>query len=295
MRTFTIVYAFSAVFLSQNSALASCLLEGFDSTPPRALSGDVSNSGSNFRWASDLDERDGRNYVWHYIQNIDKYGSLNFDWAKAGLRHEFARPLPPGEAACNLYPVVKIDANDIDDDAPIVYGNNNSVQRAAVFKKIQSGTEKAQKFTSKISSAYLDDEGVKQDLEVSFFYEVADGMVLSIGISAPNNYYVGIANAAHFWSENTIGDLAYAAKKNSVEFEFLPLPVFSDDTVDASSFFEGWASYDVPGAIFGGGIYEFSENSTDGSTELTEMVVFDSSRRPIASGLITIPVTSKRP
>jgi len=291
MRYFAFVCVFPVILVQSNSALAGCKLSSFDTTAPNAIQGDVSKAGMQFRWASDFDIINGLSHVWHYVKNSEHSQALNFRWEKAGLRQEFVRPLPPGETICSQYPVIGLKATDVDDDAPIVFGGNNYVQRAAVYKKEQEKAEESQKFISKITSAYYDDEGVKRNLEVTYFYEIEGDVILNMEIIAPEGFYVGIANAGEFWSERTVSELERAAESQTRDFNFVPLPSFADSSEGARAFFAGWADYEQPGAIVQGSVFKIGKSVTDGTVGLTEMVIFDSERRPVASSRIAIPVT----
>ncbi|UWU13238.1 hypothetical protein N2599_13905 [Rhizobium sullae] len=219
---------------------------------------------------------------------------MNFNWKKAGLRHQFVKPLPPGETACTQYPVAEL--NNIDDDAPITYGNNNTVQRASIYGKNDAGIAAGQqRYTSKISSSYSDESGVKRHFEVSFFFDSDGASVTKMGLAAPEDLYVAIANVGDYWSELTIDSLAGAAKQQKGEVNFQTLPAFAADKGDAGSFFADWEKIGSEAIIVKGSIQEFGAGKSSGTTGLTEMVIFDDQKQPIASTFVALPVTKFAP
>lgn len=272
-------------------ARSECVTDNYDQMPPSKITGNVTNSGLQFEWASDFDRRNGTNYVWHYIKNAPESQPLNFNWKKTGLKQEFVRPLPPGETACAEYPVSDLSESDIDDDAPIVYGHNNRVQRAAIYGKKAVASADEHRYRSKLSSSYIDETGGKRDFEVSFFYDSDGDTVTEMGILAPDDLYVGIANVGSYWSEETIGSLAEAAKLQKADFDYQSLPVFASKEASSGAFFEDWVMVDEPATIVRGTVKDFGAGNTSGVTGLTELVVFDERRKPIASTFVALPVT----
>ncbi|MCW3782135.1 hypothetical protein [Defluviimonas salinarum] len=272
-------------------ARSECATDDYDQTPPRKISGDVTNAGMQFEWASDFDQKNGINYVWHYIKNAPGSEPLNFNWKKAGLRQEFVRPLPPGDTACTQYPVVDLNDNDIDDDAPIIYGHANRVQRAAIYAKETTTTASAKNYQSKLSSSYVDDFGEKRDFEVSFVYE-SDGETISkLEIIAPEDLYVGIANVESYWSNTTIENIFEAAKMQKMDFDFAALPSFASDRESTKAFFIDLENREALALIIRGTVQSSKAGKISGSPGFSEMVIFDQDRNPIASTFVALPVT----
>jgi hypothetical protein len=112
-------------------ALADCDLSTYDRSPPRTINSRVDNGTVRFEWSSDLDTVDGRNWIWHYVKNLHSDRGLGYKWPKAELRRSLGSPLQPGKTDCNRYFVTTQTAPD--DNAPITYGTNEGVQRAAVY------------------------------------------------------------------------------------------------------------------------------------------------------------------
>ena len=283
--------ALAALIAGAGAAQSKCATDDFDQTPPRKISGDVTNAGIHFEWASDFDQKNGINYVWHYIKNAPGSEPLNFNWKKAGLRQEFVRPLPAGETACTQYPVLDLTDNDIDDDAPIIYGHANQVQRAAIYAKETTTTASAQSYTSKMSSSYVDDFGEKRDFEVSFVYESDGETVSKLEIVAPEDLYIGIADVGSYWSKTTIENMFEAAKMQKMDFDFSALPSFASDRESSVAFFIDLENRDAPALIVRGTVQSSEAGHVSGAPELAEMVVFDEHRNPIASTFVSLPVT----
>ena len=117
--------------LLASAAFADCDLSTYDRTAPPAITSGLDNGTAHFEWATDVDTVSGRNWIWHYIKNLDPNRGLGYRWPKANLRRALGSPLQPGKTDCNRYFVVsKFNA---DDNAPITYGTNEAEQRAAVY------------------------------------------------------------------------------------------------------------------------------------------------------------------
>jgi len=112
------------------SARADCDLSTYERTLPRPIRSVLDNGTAHFEWSTDVDTIDGRNWIWHYIKNLDAQG-IGYRWPKANLRRALGSPLQPGKTDCNRYFV--ISPFDPDANAPITYGTGEAVQRAAVY------------------------------------------------------------------------------------------------------------------------------------------------------------------
>lgn len=273
------------------SARSECNNTNYDQTSSSKIGGSVSNSGVQFDWVSDFQRKNGIVYVWNYIKNSAQSAPLNFNWKKAGLKQEFVRPLPPGDTVCSQYPVGDLTEHDIDDDAPIVYGHNNSIQRAAVYGKAVVAAADTSRVTSKIFSSYVDEAGSKRDFEVSFSYDSDGRTVSEMIIAAPDDLYVGIADAGAYWSEATVQNLAEAAKLQKSDYGYQALPTFAANGAASGAFFADWAKQNAPAAIVRGTVHVINAGETSGRTVLTELVVFDELRKPITASYVAVPVT----
>jgi hypothetical protein len=114
-------------------ALADCDLSTYDRSFPKTINSEVDNGIVRFEWSTDVDTVDGRNWIWHYVRNLHPDRGLGYKWPKADLRRSLGSPLQPGKTDCNRYFVTTAVAPD--DNAPITFGTNDSVQRAAVYSE----------------------------------------------------------------------------------------------------------------------------------------------------------------
>ncbi|WP_213287570.1 hypothetical protein [Bradyrhizobium sp. sGM-13] len=150
----------SSLFLS-SSALAKCDISKFDNSPPIKIIDKVNNGTVYFEWSSDVDVDKDRSWVWHYIRNVGDRG-LGYKWPKAALRRALGNPLEPGDIDCNRYLVT--GATAVDDNAPITFGTNETVQRAAVFAETKSSS--AQSSSSIIETSYRTSSGATVDVRI---------------------------------------------------------------------------------------------------------------------------------
>lgn len=279
--------------LGTQPARAHCELESFDQGSPPALVGEVETLEEEFVWASDYDERDGIAWVWNYLKNTHKTKPLAAEWLKANINISYANPLPPNYAYCNKYPVLGLTPDDIDDDAPINYGNANRVQRAAVYRRKVAEGARNTTYISEISSAYVDNDGEIKDVEVSVFYTLKGNDVVDIGILAPEDVYIGIAKADEIWSPSTFDSLNLASNEYGAQAAVKSWNAFgSPDNNAITSISPGIELSDVAaftmGTVKGWGYGEISTEQ-----KVTEVILFDDNKKPILTGLITLPVTKE--
>ncbi len=147
-------------FLFGSPALA-CDISNYDRTPPSRISGKVDNGIVQFQWSTDVDTVDGRNWIWHYIQNTHDRG-LGYKWPKAELRRALGSPLEPGKTDCNQYFVT--GPTSPDDNAPIIYGTNDTSQRAVVFAETK--TAEVRSTSSVIETSFRGSSGSIEDVRV---------------------------------------------------------------------------------------------------------------------------------
>jgi len=155
-----LIVLFSLLFGS--SAFADCDISSYDRTPPARISGKVDNGTVQFQWATDVDTSDGRNWIWHYITNTYDRG-LGYRWPKAELRRALGSPLEPGQTDCNRYFVLGTATPD--DSAPITYGTNDTIQRAAVFA--DKTTADVKSTSSVIETSYRGPSGAVENVRVA--------------------------------------------------------------------------------------------------------------------------------
>lgn len=280
--------AFLATIAFPTMSVSKCMLDGFDKALPAAIGDEVDSGDGKFVWGSDLDRINGRNRVWNFIRNTGQ-GPLNAMWRKADIRIDYAKPLPPGEAYCNRYWVKEISDNDIDDDAPIIYGNHNTSQRATVFRKLETAQESDGYFESAIDTAYADASGGVRELHVGFSYRVEGNRITNMSLDAPADVYVSIPEISSSWSSDTLATFIQAAKENGSEFTTGNFTDFSPSW-SKSLYFSGDPALKLPGYFTKGPIKNFGITSMISGSVDGPMILFDSERRPIASGSVTIPV-----
>ncbi|TPK53803.1 MULTISPECIES: hypothetical protein [unclassified Mesorhizobium] len=280
--------AFLATTTLPTISLGKCMLDGFDKGLPPAIGDEVDGGDGKFVWGSDLDRIDGRNRVWNFIRNTGQ-SPLNAMWRKADIRIDYAKPLPPGEVYCNRYWVKEILDSDIDDDAPIIYGNHNTSQRATVFRKVETAQESDGYFESAIDTAYAEANGVVREVHVGFSYQVENNRITAMNLDAPSDVYVSIPGIGSSWSSDTLARFIQAAKENGAEFTSGKFTDFSPSWSD-SLYFSGDPALKLPGYFTKGSIKNFDINSMASGSVNGPMILFDSERKPIASGSVTIPV-----
>jgi hypothetical protein len=148
---------FPGFFLMCGVAAASCNIDGYDQAWPRAFRDEVDNQFARFEWASDLDPHTGRPRVWNFVWNKGSE-ALGVDWPKAGIKVPLLNPLPAGHVFCHKY---YVSATSEDTDAPIAYGTNRQVQRAAVFaeNRTTGAAPSAFSTTSQFETTYMNEKG----------------------------------------------------------------------------------------------------------------------------------------
>jgi hypothetical protein len=158
-RPMVLVFAY---LICGSSAFAECDTSKYDQTPPAAITDQVNDGDVRFKWATDVDVSGGRNWVWHYVANNGNHG-LGYKWPKAELRHVLGSPLEPGKTDCRKYFVTGPAAPD--DNAPITYGTNDTVQRAAIFAETK--VAETQSTGSVIDTSYRTPSGAVEPVQVS--------------------------------------------------------------------------------------------------------------------------------
>jgi hypothetical protein len=116
------------------AAGGGCPLEGYDHTPPPAISATVQNRLAQFVWSSDLDTRSQQKWIWNFIKNIGT-APLGVNWVKGKIKVPSTDGIPPGEADCAFVPVAEAV---IDYDAPILVGYNKQSVQAAAYTRQQA-------------------------------------------------------------------------------------------------------------------------------------------------------------
>jgi hypothetical protein len=276
------------------SAVAGCDLSGFDHTPPPAIKSQVDNQFAQFEWASDADTRSGQQWVWHYIRNKGTKG-LGVRWPKAGIRQPLTRPLPPGEANCNEFPIDALAAKP-DTDAPIIYGTNEQRQPAAIFIADNGSQKKA---GAKIQSSYLNDEGkvVPVNVEVSmgatksgFYFVVTHTPGLVIAMSGISKVFsqtqFEIMSSTYKEQRVSIAAMTFADYTKQDPKRLLA-GMFSAEEIGEVS--------DQPYVFFRGNPKASVELPADSfRTVMSNMIVLDEALRPILATQVRLLVPGKQ-
>jgi hypothetical protein len=220
-----------------SAASAGCDLSGYDQTSPTKVHDDVDNQFARFEWASDVDVMPDQLRVWHYILNKGTRG-LGAIWEKAEIRIPITRPLPPGEAFCNRFFADAV-LKHADTNAPIKYGTNSQVQRAAVYLPVdaqnddktrevlkppkRSGGEtsdfqRSGAIGSHIDTSYADDNGKVVDVKVELTSAPSPkGMYLFLYRSP--GLIVGISGFSTALSQAQVDALTNTAKGQAVRID----------------------------------------------------------------------------
>jgi hypothetical protein len=186
--------------LSASPAIA-CDISRYDRSPPAAIIDKVNDATFNFEWATDVDTSDGRNWIWHYVKNLRDHG-FGYRWPKADLRRALGSPLEAGKIDCRRYFVSGTPA--LDDNAPLTYGTNETVQRAVVFadsKPTSAQSTGAQSTGSIIETSYKVASGAIENVRVvvgttegqsekdrwQFFVEQTPNVVIAISMPTSLN------------------------------------------------------------------------------------------------------------
>lgn len=156
-----IFYLVIATCFLGSSAFADCDTAKYDQTPPAKIIDKVNNGTVLFEWASDIDTSGDRSWIWHYVRNMNSRG-LGYKWPKADLRRALGSPLEPGNTDCNRFYVTGPTA--VDDNAPITFGTNDSIQRAAIFAEPKASA--AQSTGSVIETSYRTSSGTVENVRV---------------------------------------------------------------------------------------------------------------------------------
>lgn len=289
----SIFYAALIASLLPVGASAACDLAAFNKSLPPPISALVSRPGFEFEWASDLDHNGTIGWVWNYVYNRHTSRSLNVTWEKANIQVPFANPLPPGAYLCNIYPISDISPNDIDDDAPIIYGASNNTQKAALYAKKISKSALSDEYSSEISTTYTSDSGETKSLRVNIFYVVSDGVIKEMTINAPDDVYVAIGDIDKFWSKETYVSFVEAAEQQKVFHTVSSDAEFADNSEWSTEFFATLSRPNSGSLISKGTLVNFASGAEVVSSGQAMITVYNEDRRPLISGLATIPVTKK--
>lgn len=289
-----IIFTILIYCISSESSLAKCSLENFDKTLPRAIGRNVESSDGKFTWSSDFDRKDGLSWVWNYITNTHESLDLNLSWPKAGLHQSFVKPLPHGETFCAEYPIAGLEDDDIDDDAPITYGVRNTKQRAAVYAKKDTAGLESRRFSSKISSAYRDINGVIKPIEVIVSYVSKNSLIEEMNIFSQANLYVAIGGYESVWSEATSESLFGVAKSHNIDLAIEPIVKFAKGDVP-ESFYTDVNDPNELAIIIKGTVKDFGIGQKILSSKRQQLVIFDEEQNPILSSYATLPVTASVP
>jgi hypothetical protein len=268
-----------------------CHIDKFDTTLPRARSGNVADPSANFTFASDIDDLgDGRVRIWNYINNTDSTNALSASWPKANVTIPYFRPLPAGTAYCNWVEAENLDTIKLDDDAPITYGNTNSIQMATVYKDNGHKEASGSSYFSSITSAY-EKNGKIQTVDIQFIYFVNKDNRVEMNLLSPEDVYVAIARAPFIWSKSTIVSFWDTAKSQSSEATISNWEQFVAKSPEGLDFITADAFKNEALLISKGTIKGFSGAEIYRGAETTPVVVFDENKVPLFSGYLSIPVT----
>ncbi|UWU78513.1 hypothetical protein N2603_08685 [Bradyrhizobium huanghuaihaiense] len=158
------ILVFGILISGSCTSSAGCDVSGYDQTPPAKIVDNVNNGTIHFEWASDVDVRNDRRWVWHYIKNTDQRG-LSYKWPKADLRRALGNPLEPNGVDCNRYVVTGSTA--LDDNAPITFGTNETTQRAAVFAETKTASTPST--ASIVDTSYRTSSGTIEAVHVALW------------------------------------------------------------------------------------------------------------------------------
>lgn len=267
-----------------------CRLDGFDKTEPRALLGGLNNGIGEFSWGSDLELEDGGLVARNFVRNDSQTIGLSYDWGKTGLTHSTANPLAPGKIDCNYYPA-RNSMEEIDDTATIVYGPDNVVQSAAVYKSgLDPKIDTNGGATSVIKTSYYSRNDKVEDVEVTVNYELSDGFIKNIRIDTPKDIYAAIVSDKKFWSDATFSNFFEITKAGGVNSGVSPANTFAEFVPeDVKAFLNG--DDDQSLIYLQGGINGLANGIKSFGSHEVKIILLDAERRPIVSGIAILPWT----
>lgn len=287
----------SANFLA-SAAFGDCDLSTYDRTAPRAITSGLDNGTARFEWATDVDTVDGRDWIWHYIRNLDPNRGLGYRWPKANLRRALGSPLQSGKADCNRYFVSsKFGA---DDNAPITYGTNEAEQRAAVYlETVTSNGPSTQtnaagptqdETASVIESSYTTQNGSTENVRVAISTNEGNSSDnrWRLRIQRTPNVIVGISGVLRHLNGQQSRSLFDQFKEQSIPVEGIDLRKMTgrdEKEAFAGLFSEAELSAHVNQVY----LVLYSEGAADAKAAVpagalrpisTDLVLFDRERRP---------------
>lgn len=277
--------------LLPNSAAAQvdCSLSSFDQTAPVKLFGAKKSSDGEFSYASDLDKVNGILMARNYVKNESASVGLSFRWEGTSLFHHPAKPLPPGEVACNEFPAPN-STMEIDDGSPIYYGPNDAAQPASVYVRSDRSGLADGNSSSILKSSFINSDGKSEEFEVLVSYATSDNVLKSVDIETSENVVVVLSAEGQFWSSSIIDSFLSTAGNGGGEAGISDSAKFANLTMqDQDTFYAAGSSmlFYVSGRASGFG----AGNRSYGSLNVRASV-FDLQRQPIAVGTVAIPITN---
>lgn len=285
--TVTFLICLSCAYEARGS---DCSLDGYDSTPPAALSGKIAQNGEDLAYSSDIERAKDRTFIWNYIQNNNEDRDVSVSWPEGSISYNIISPLPAGETACAVYVIDGKSEDHVDYDAVIKYGNANHEQRASAYIPDDDIKPKDKSVTSKVSFAYVSEVG-KKSVNLDFSFRIEDKRLVDMKIAASDGFFVGIEGADRYWSSATKKSFFDIAKANKIQTEFSDWTKFAHDPQSMKAFLDQ-AKLDGGSALFANGsISGFGVGEMVSDTRQSGVVIFDSKRQPIFSTRIVLPVT----
>jgi hypothetical protein len=208
-------------------AQADCDIGKFDQSAPDAIRSKVNTGVVQFEWATDVDTVNGYEWIWHYIKNTHPDRGLSYRWPKADLRRALGSPLEAGSTDCNRYFVAVPTAPD--GEAPITYGTNESVQRAAVFapsKNAAAASPQPPPSTgSIIETSYRNAAGGTENVRVALWTgeEKGTDKGWSLQIEQTQNATVLIANISKYFSVEQLRSLQSQFARQLVSIDIIDI------------------------------------------------------------------------
>ncbi|MCF3639323.1 hypothetical protein LXM94_05015 [Rhizobium sp. TRM95111] len=273
----------------------ACDTTKFDATPPSAIVGHVNSGSAEFTWASDVDKSTSVSWVWNYILNSHKSSHINVSWPKANIKIPIASPLSPGGIYCNTYPISNTSESEIDDDAPLIYGANNTVQNTAVYKKAEVEKSEINRNRSSITTSYTRNG---QTITVSFYanYDVSEGGYISnFELISDSGYYGVVQNISEIWSHEAIDEISSRNTNQIGEFYFIGNEKFGI----GDNYLEDWAGWLKESPISKKNetslvVYGKAIDNINGKISIEnaqrDVIILDSNNKPVTTGTITLPV-----
>lgn len=200
----------SALLPDSAAAQVDCNLSSFDQTAPVKLFGTKKSSDGEFSYASDLDKVNGILMARNYVKNESASVGRSFRWEGTSLFHHPAKPLPPGEVACNEFPAPN-STMEIDDGSPIYYGPNDAAQPASVYVRSDRSGLAEGSSSSIFKSSFVNSDGKNEEFEVSVSYATSDNVLKSVDIETSENVVVVLSAEGQFWSSSIIDSFLSAA------------------------------------------------------------------------------------